>query len=295
LYDQQIREGIYYGLSVPSISRSLTVTDVATACDLLRPVYDRSESQDGYVSLEVSSHLADDPLGTLYQAQELWRAVDRPNLLIKVPGNRVGIDVVEELLYRGINTNISLLFGLEAYRDSLHAYLRAQERRLSRARPREKVPFPGLSLDYRIGEQVATRTAFGEALRQLGNHLPELVVLDGDIRSSTKTERFARAFPERFYEAHIAEQNMAGTALGLGVSGKVPVAATFAAFLTRAYDFIRMTGHSRPPPAKFSIRARRSAARSAVLAGCFAWVSPVSCTPDAPRSCSSAITCPLMT
>lgn len=100
---------------------------------------------------------------------------------------------------------------------------------------------------YQPGQQQATRTAFGEALRQLGGQLPQLVVLDGDVKNSTKTEAFANAFPERFFEANIAEQNMIGAALGLAVSGKVPVAASFAAFLTRACDFIRMAAYSQPP------------------------------------------------
>jgi transketolase len=77
--------------------------------------------------------------------------------------------------------------------------------------------------------------------------LPELVVLDGDVKNSTYTELFKASFPERFFEGNIAEQNMVGTALGLGVSGKIPVAATFSAFMSRAYDFIRMASHTRPP------------------------------------------------
>jgi transketolase len=103
-----------------------------------------------------------------------------------------------------------------------------------------------LALGYAMGEQVATREAFGSALRKLGAQSGELVVLDGDVENSTKTEGFAQAFPGRFVEAQIAEQNMLGMALGLAASGKRPCVATFAAFLTRAYDFIRMAAHSRP-------------------------------------------------
>ena len=111
-------------------------------------------------------------------------------------------------------------------------------------------PAPGgevaLRPDYQVGDEEATRTAFGNALKTLGGQMPELVVLDGDVKNSTRTEYFAEAYPERFFESYIAEQNMAGTALGLSASGKVPVAASFACFLSRAYDFIRMAGHSRP-------------------------------------------------
>jgi transketolase len=94
---------------------------------------------------------------------------------------------------------------------------------------------------------VATRQAFGRALEQLGALDPDIVVLDGDVRNSTGTELFAKKFPERFFESYIAEQNMVGTALGLAAFGKIACAATFACFLTRAYDFIRMAEYSRPP------------------------------------------------
>lgn len=106
---------------------------------------------------------------------------------------------------------------------------------------------PAITIDYSLGDQIATRESFGRALKKLGNLLPELVVLDGDVKNSTHTAYFAQAYPERFFESYIAEQNMAGTALGLAVCDKIPCAATFACFLSRAYDFIRMAGHSRPP------------------------------------------------
>ncbi|WP_242513257.1 transketolase C-terminal domain-containing protein [Halochromatium salexigens] len=95
-----------------------------------------------------------------------------------------------------------------------------------------------LKVEYALGEQVATRAAFGSALQKLGSRFADLVVLDGDVKNSTKTELFAKTFPERFIEAQIAEQNM------LSASGKRPCVATFAAFLTRAHDIIRMATHS---------------------------------------------------
>jgi transketolase len=104
-----------------------------------------------------------------------------------------------------------------------------------------------IRLGYGIGDEVATRTAFGDALVQLGERMAELVVLDGDVKNSTKTEGFAEQFPARFIEGQIAEQNLLGAALGLAVSGKRPCVATFAAFLTRAHDFIRMAVHSHRP------------------------------------------------
>ncbi|MFI7707951.1 transketolase [Nonomuraea sp. NPDC049480] len=98
---------------------------------------------------------------------------------------------------------------------------------------------------YVVGESVATRTAYGEALAALGAARGDVVALDGEVADSTKTETFGEAFPERFFEMYIAEQQLVAAAVGLQVRGWKPYAATFAAFLTRAHDFIRMAGVSR--------------------------------------------------
>jgi transketolase len=100
--------------------------------------------------------------------------------------------------------------------------------------------------EYAQGQEVATREAYGAALAKLGRFHPDVVVLDGDTKNSTFSEKFKAAKPDRFVEAHIAEQNMVGVALGLAADGKVPFASTFAAFLTRAYDQIRMATYSKP-------------------------------------------------
>ncbi|HZH49975.1 MAG TPA: transketolase, partial [Nitrospira sp.] len=97
---------------------------------------------------------------------------------------------------------------------------------------------------YKVGESAATREAFGVALEALGAVNPLVVGLDADVKNSTYTEKFSKKFPGRFFENFIAEQNMIGAAAGLAACGKVPFAATFAAFFTRAYDFIRMAAIS---------------------------------------------------
>lgn len=99
---------------------------------------------------------------------------------------------------------------------------------------------------YALGQQVATREAYGTALAALGQRDTRIVALDGDTKNSTFSERLKGVAPERFVEAFIAEQNMVGVALGLASEGKIPFASTFACFLTRAYDFIRMAVYSRP-------------------------------------------------
>ena len=104
----------------------------------------------------------------------------------------------------------------------------------------QALPRPG----YGPTDSVATREAFGEALARLGEVNPLIVALDADVKNSTFTDKFGTRFPERFFENFIAEQNMIGTAGGLAACGKIPFAATFACFLTRAYDFIRMAAIS---------------------------------------------------
>jgi transketolase len=97
---------------------------------------------------------------------------------------------------------------------------------------------------YKIGDSVATREAFGLALEALGSANPSVVALDADVKNSTYTDKFGKKFPNRFFESFIAEQNMVGAAAGLAACGKIPFAATFACFLSRAYDFIRMAAIS---------------------------------------------------
>jgi transketolase len=107
-------------------------------------------------------------------------------------------------------------------------------------------PAPGEELPrYERGTQVATRRAYGEALAALGSQRPEIVGLDGEVSNSTFADLFAHAHPERYFEMYIAEQQLVAAAVGLQVRGWKPFASTFAAFFTRAYDFIRMAAISR--------------------------------------------------
>jgi transketolase len=105
---------------------------------------------------------------------------------------------------------------------------------------------PDLAPAYPPGAEVATREAYGAALVKLGKICPQVVVLDAEVKNSTFAEKFKNAYPDRFVECFIAEQNMAGVALGLAVEGKIPFSSTFACFLSRAFDQIRMAGISRP-------------------------------------------------
>jgi transaldolase len=133
-YDADIRRFAEAGLSVEAIYERLTVADVQAACDTLRPVFDASEGGDGYVSLEVSPHLADRTEETLDEACRLNGEVDRPNLLIKIPGTPAGVPAIRQALFEGVNVNVTLLFSIEAYEDVAAAYLDALEERLEAGR-----------------------------------------------------------------------------------------------------------------------------------------------------------------
>jgi transketolase len=115
---------------------------------------------------------------------------------------------------------------------------------LEASSPQKEAPSQFPPLQYKKGEMVATREAYGNALARIGEADERIVALDGDTKNSTFSEKFAKKFPKRFTECFIAEQNMVGVAIGLGTRGKIPFASTFAAFFTRAADQIRMAGHS---------------------------------------------------
>jgi len=102
----------------------IAIRDIQDAADLLRPIYQESNQRDGYVSLEVSPYLACDTQGTIEEARRLWKAVDRPNVMIKVPGTTGGIPAFEQLISEGININVTLLFSQEVYQRVAEAYIR---------------------------------------------------------------------------------------------------------------------------------------------------------------------------
>ena len=110
--------------------------------------------------------------------------------------------------------------------------------------PANEAPTSYPPLSYKLGDSVATREAYGKAIARIGETDPRIVAMDGDTKNSTFAEKFAKKFPDRFTECFIAEQNMVGVAVGFGTRGKVPFASTFACFLARGYDQIRVAGIS---------------------------------------------------
>ena len=131
-YNDDIRTMALEGKDVQTIYETLSQRDVQSAADLFRPVHTKTEGMDGYVSLEVNPHLAHDTQGTIQEARRLWTALNRPNVLIKVPATVEGLPVIRQLLSEGINVNVTLLFGLPRYRQVVEAYLAGIEEFLTK-------------------------------------------------------------------------------------------------------------------------------------------------------------------
>lgn len=139
IFEKAINEHNDYDEAISSLTRrktpakeiyeALTLDDVRRAADLFRPVYDDSNGHDGFVSLEVSPYLAYDTQQTITEARRLWTALDRPNVMIKVPATRAGLPAITQLIAEGINVNVTLLFGLERYREVVDAFMTGLETR----------------------------------------------------------------------------------------------------------------------------------------------------------------------
>ncbi len=127
-YDAQIRELASVGTDRDQAVRVITTDDVRDACKVLRPAYDATDAVDGRVSIEVSPGLAHDAHGTVAEAADLWKTVDQPNLMIKIPGTAEGCPAITETLAAGISVNVTLIFGLQQYRDVMEAHLAGLEK-----------------------------------------------------------------------------------------------------------------------------------------------------------------------
>lgn len=134
-YDDTIEYLMKKGKSATEIYETVTIEDIQQTTDLFRPVFKNLQGKDGFASLEVSPHLAHDTEGTIAEARKLWQTVDRPNVMIKVPGTREGLPAIRQLISEGININITLLFGLPRYREVIEAYFTGLEMRAVNKQP----------------------------------------------------------------------------------------------------------------------------------------------------------------
>jgi transaldolase len=139
LYADQLRDTAEMGKNAQEIYEALAIQDIQMAADVLASVYDKTGGTDGFVSLECSPLLASDTQATIEETRRLWRLVDRKNVMIKIPGTAEGIPAIEEGIYEGININITLLFSLHAYDQTIEAYIRGLERRVAENKPIDNI------------------------------------------------------------------------------------------------------------------------------------------------------------
>lgn len=155
-YDEQLAAA-KAGLSAWELFELVEVLDVQTACDAFLPVYQATNGGDGHVSIEVSPGVANDPDATIAEGRRLWQAVDRPNVMIKVPGTESGARAVRTLLTEGVNVNVTLLFSVDAHRRVMEAYLDALDARAAAGQPVDKVASVASFFVSRVDNEVDKR------------------------------------------------------------------------------------------------------------------------------------------
>jgi transaldolase len=130
-YDQDIKALTLQGLSREETYERLAIQDIQAAADLFEGIYKQTNGADGYVSLEVDPFLANQTAETINEAKKLWKLVDRPNLMVKIPATQEGLPAITETIAEGINVNVTLIFGLDRYQEVIDAYLAGLEKRLA--------------------------------------------------------------------------------------------------------------------------------------------------------------------
>jgi transaldolase len=195
-YDDQLRALLSTGVADGrELFFAVALDDVRRAADILRPVHERSDGNDGFVSFECTPDLADDTEGTIRQALELWHRLDRTNVLIKVPATREGVTAIEELTARGVNLNVTLLFSVERYEEVIEAYLRGLERRLTAGEPIDEITSVASFFVSRVDAKADAALAAGSPLRG------RVAIANAQIAYARYLNRFAgerwRALQER--------------------------------------------------------------------------------------------------
>jgi transaldolase len=131
IYDADIEAGIRAQKSVLEIYESLVFDDIRNACDIFKPVYESSNKLDGYVSIEVPPTIADDTQSTISEARRYYEQIGRENVMIKIPGTKMGLPAVEQVISEGINVNVTLLFSVDSYVETAWSYIRGLEKRVA--------------------------------------------------------------------------------------------------------------------------------------------------------------------
>jgi transketolase len=205
-------------------------------------VYERRVSSFGWETFVIDGHSMDEILGAYEKAITVR---EKPVMVIARTIKGKGVSFIEDR--NGWHGKALKKDELARALEELGTVDRSVHGEITKPedlRPEEKVPVQAAQVSYAKEDRVATRHAYGTALARLFPAFPGMVVLDGEVSNSTFSDIFRKEYPERFFEMYIAEQNMVGAALGLSRRGKVPFVSTFAAFLTRAFDQIRMSQYS---------------------------------------------------
>ncbi|HXJ42200.1 MAG TPA: transaldolase [Bryobacteraceae bacterium] len=193
-YDDAVRKlrDADAGIDAAGIYERLSVEDIRMAADILRPVYEDAGGGDGYASIEVSPHLSNDSAGSVAEARRLWQAVDRPNVMVKIPATAAGIPAIESLLAEGININITLMFSQAHYEAVAGAFLRGAAR------------CPDIRKIYSVASIFVSRvdTLIDPALEAIGT--PEALALRGKI-ATANAKIIYQKFREIFYGEPFAE------------------------------------------------------------------------------------------
>jgi transaldolase len=174
-YDAQLRELGGKGLSPEEIYWTLVIKDIQDVADIFDPVFFETDGEDGYISIEVNPLLAHDTEKTIAQGKELWKRVDRRNIMVKVPATAEGIPAIEALIAEGLNINVTLIFSVERYKEVINAYLTGLEKRLEAKKTLTEVASVAsffvsrvdTETDKRIEEKIAQDTASKDALEPL--------------------------------------------------------------------------------------------------------------------------------
>jgi transaldolase len=201
-YDEQMQQLLALGKNSQEIYEALAMTDVSTVADLLRPTYDRTNGQDGFVSIEVSPYLAQDTEGTLSEVRRFWETIARPNVMVKIPSTPAGVPAIRQALAEGININITLIFSIENYGQVAEAYLGALEERSAKGQGISGIASVASFFVSRV--DVLVDNLLEEKMKAVGSSTQQLKVLEGKAAIANARlayQEFKRLFSGPRFEA----------------------------------------------------------------------------------------------
>jgi transaldolase len=209
-YQADLQQLAKQGGSPKEIFESLAISDIKAAADILRLVYDSSNGQDGFVSLEVAPDLANDTEATITEARRLFAAVNRPNLMVKVPATLAGIPAIRQLIADGLNINVTLIFSLERYAMVMDAYLSGLEQRVAVNQPVDRVSSVASFFVSRVDTNVDNRLA--ELAKSYPDQAEGILALQGKIAVGNAKLAY-RQFQQVFMGTRWEPLNAAGAQL----------------------------------------------------------------------------------